>query len=199
MTAPRSLQVAPRGSVGDEKAKPHEELPLLAFDTSGPCCAAALLLPGRVIHRLEPMEKGQAERLIPLLEELLAEAGLGWPDLKALAVGTGPGNFTGVRISVAAARGLALGLGIPAIGVTRLEALAYGLPRPLRVIEDARRGEVYVQDFTDSGLGPALPLAEAIARIAAARADQPQPRPAPFYLRGADAAPPSDPPPVILP
>ena len=172
------------------------------------------------------MEKGQAERLIPLLEELLAEAGLGWPDLKALAVGTGPGNFTGVRISVAAARGLALGLGIPAIGVTRLEALAYGLPRPLRVIEDARRGEVYVQDFTDSGpgparlaradsvaplsnltgsaagpdaLSPALPLAEAIARIAAARADQPQPRPAPFYLRGADAAPPPDPPPVILP
>jgi len=172
------------------------------------------------------MEKGQAERLIPLLEDVLAEGGLNWRDLKALAVGTGPGNFTGVRISVAAARGLALGLGIPAIGVTRLEALAYGLPRPLRVIEDARRGEVYVQDFTAEGAGPArlakaesiaplpnvtgsaaesgalppaLPLAEAIARIAASHADRPQPRPAPFYLRGADAAPPSDPPPVILP
>ena len=172
------------------------------------------------------MEKGQAERLIPLLEEVLAEGGLGWTDLKALAVGTGPGNFTGVRIAVAAARGLALGLGIPAVGVTRLEALAHGLPRPLTVVEDARRGEVYVQDFTVDGPGtarlatadsvtplpnvtgsaagpaaspPAMPLAEAIARIAATRADIPQPRPAPFYLRGADAAPPSDPPPVILP
>jgi tRNA threonylcarbamoyladenosine biosynthesis protein TsaB len=206
-------------------------LPIMAFDTSAAHCAVALLLsgpstPDRVIQRLEPMEKGQAERLIPLLEEVLAEGGIGWSALKALAVGTGPGNFTGVRISVAAARGLALGLGIPAVGVTRLEALAHGLPRPLRVIEDARRGEVYVQDFASDGRGPArladadavfrsgyvtgsaagpdafaptMPLAEAIARIGAERAAIPQPRPAPFYLRGADAALPSDPPPVILP
>jgi tRNA threonylcarbamoyl adenosine modification protein YeaZ len=201
---------------------------VLAFDTSAAHCAAALLLPdGRVLTRLEPMEKGQAERLMPLLEELLVEAGLGWSDLTRLAVGTGPGNFTGVRIAVAAARGLALGLGIPALGITRLEALAFGLPRPITVVEDARRGEVYVQGFgtetseallldgsdlahvvetahvTGSAAGPAalppaMPLAEAMARLAAARA-LPQPRPAPFYLRGADAAPPSDPPPVILP
>lgn len=201
---------------------------VLAFDTSAAHCAAALLLPGgRVLTRLEPMDKGQAERLMPLLEELLREAGLGWSDLTRLAVGTGPGNFTGVRIAVAAARGLALGLGIPAVGITRLEALAFGLPRPITVVEDARRGEVYVQGFGTetseallmdgsdlahvvetahvtgsaagpSALPPAMPLAEAMARLAAAR-DLPQPRPAPFYLRGADAAPPSDPPPVILP
>ena len=173
------------------------------------------------------MDKGQAERLLPLLEALLADAGLVWADLTRLAVGTGPGNFTGVRIAVAAARGLALGLGIPAIGVTRLEALAHGLPRPLTVIEDARRDEAYVQEFgtetptarllsqaevpqvlatrfiTGSAAGPdalpsAQPLAEAIALISASRA-LPQARPAPFYLRGADAAPPADPPPVILP
>ena len=197
---------------------------VLAFDTSAAHCAAALLLPdGQVIQRLEPMEKGQAERLMPLLEDLLAEAGLGWGDLTRIAVGTGPGNFTGVRISVAAARGLALGLGIPALGITRLEALAYGLPRPLLVAEDARRGEAYAQGFDLQGfetaclspisdlppaphvtgsafaeaLPPALPLAEAMARLAAQRA--PGPRPAPFYLRSADAAPPADPPPVILP
>ncbi|OYW58073.1 MAG: tRNA (adenosine(37)-N6)-threonylcarbamoyltransferase complex dimerization subunit type 1 TsaB, partial [Rhodobacterales bacterium 12-65-15] len=100
----------------------HEELSLLAFDTSVAHCAAALLLPDRLILREEAMEKGQAERLMPLLEEILADGGIGWHDLSALAVGTGPGNFTGVRIAVAAARGLALGLKIPAIGVTLLEA-----------------------------------------------------------------------------
>lgn len=166
------------------------------------------------------MAKGQAERLVPLLEEMLVEAGIGWADLFAIGVGTGPGNFTGVRISVAAARGLALGLGIPAVGVTTLEAMALGAARPVMVVIDARRDEVYVQGFADGGnspaqviaasnvLGPVIgyggadpqfPLAEAIARIAAQRFVTQQPRPAPFYLRGADAAPPSDPPPVILP
>lgn len=197
---------------------------ILAFDTSAAQCAAALLCGDRVWLKIEAMDKGQAERLLPLLAEVLAEAGVAWRDLAAIAVGTGPGNFTGVRISVAAARGLALGLGIPAIGVTRLEALAHGLPRPLTVIEDARRGEVYVQSFTDAGAGPAriatpedlgaveavqtgsgcdgvaaaMPLVQAMAQIAARRLGSDQPRPAPFYLRGADAAPPSDPPPVIL-
>ena len=121
---------------------------ILAFDTSAAHCAAALLIGDRIVaSAFEPMEKGQAERLLPLLQEVLAEAGLGWRDLTALAVGTGPGNFTGVRIAVAAARGLALGLGIPAVGITRLEALAFGLPRPITVVEDARRCEVYVQGF----------------------------------------------------
>lgn len=202
---------------------------ILAFDTSAAHCAAALLLPdGRCLIRQEDMAKGQAERLFPLLEELLAEAGIGWPDLAGIGVGTGPGNFTGVRISVAAARGLALSLGVPAVGITRLEALAHGVPRPVTVVEDARRDEAYVQHFHATGsdpaslqalaglsvvgpvagsaaatlglpvLPPAMPLVEAIARLAAPRLASPQPRPAPFYLRGADAAPPSDPPPVIL-
>jgi tRNA threonylcarbamoyladenosine biosynthesis protein TsaB len=199
---------------------------ILAFDTSAAHCAAALLFGDKVFLRNESMEKGQAERLMPLLEEVLAEGGIGWGDLAAVCVGTGPGNFTGVRIAVAAARGLALGLKIPAIGVTRMEALAHGLPRPITVIEDARRGEVYVQGFDHSGPLPAfmakaedpgevfsavtgnavvdglvssMPLVQAMAEIARGRIGEPGPRPAPFYLRGADAAPPSDPPPVILP
>jgi tRNA threonylcarbamoyl adenosine modification protein YeaZ len=201
---------------------------ILAFDTSAAHCAAALILPdGRVLNRLEPMEKGQAERLLPLLEDLLAEGAIGWPDVTRIGVGTGPGNFTGVRIAVAAARGLAMGLGIPAIGVPRLQALAHDLPRPVTVIEDARRGQVYVQTFGlgdetahildqsdlidraiathicgnavgQGALPAAMPLAQAIALIAAAR-PLPQPRPAPFYLRAADALPSSDPPVVILP
>lgn len=199
---------------------------ILAFDTSAAHCAAALLSGDRIVaEALVPMEKGQSEALLPLLESVLAP--YQWADLSALAVGTGPGNFTGVRISVALARGLALGLNIPAIGVTRLEALAHGLPRPVTVIEDARRGAVYLQGFgtPDEGarltdlsdlpaacntalttgsaaanpLAPAMPLTHAIAHIAASRLGYTNPRPAPFYLRGADAAPPSDPPPVILP
>ncbi|MDP3339033.1 tRNA (adenosine(37)-N6)-threonylcarbamoyltransferase complex dimerization subunit type 1 TsaB [Frigidibacter sp.] len=212
---------------------------ILAFDTSAAHCAAALLRGDEVVTaRLEPMAKGQAERLMPLLEELLAEVGVGWRDLAAIAVGIGPGNFTGIRISVAAARGLALSLRIPAIGVGTLEALALDLPRPVLAVTDARRGEVYAQGFgagpaeprlmtaealTDLPPGlalvgdgaavlhalrpdlrelpPALPFAEALARITAARLarGQPQPRPAPLYLRSADAAPASDPPPVLLP
>ncbi len=104
------------------------------------------------------MAIGQAERLMPLLEELLREAGVTWRDLAALGVGTGPGNFTGVRISVAAARGLALGLRVPAIGVTAFEALAWGLDACLAA-RDARLGQVHLQAFGAGAFGPAtLPL-----------------------------------------
>jgi tRNA threonylcarbamoyladenosine biosynthesis protein TsaB len=211
----------------------------LAFDTSAAHCAAALLSGESLLAAAhEPMGKGQAERLMVLVTEVMAAGGAGLSDLDAIGVGVGPGNFTGIRISVSAARGLALGLGIPAVGVSTLEALAHGLPRPITVIEDARRGEVYVQEFDSAGgddpllltpgdlphviaggavtgsaaglaaaalpgsavLPPALPLAEAIARIAAQRFRNPDlPRPAPLYLRAADAAPSRQPSPMILP
>lgn len=179
------------------------------------------------------MDKGQAERLMPMLAEMLAEAGIGWRDLGCIGVGCGPGNFTGVRIAVAAARGLALGLGIPAVGVTALEAQVLGVGGVVVSSLDARRGAIYVQVFGLDGQAvicdldslPVLPVGAtcvgfmseaiaarcggqviaaqepmvvALARIAVSRRNLGG-RPAPFYLRGADAAPPSDPPPVILP
>ena len=172
---------------------------ILSFDTSAAHCVAALLIGDRVVAaRDEAMATGQAERLVVMLEEMLAEARIGWSDLSAIGVGIGPGNFTGIRISVAAARGLALSLGIPAIGVSRLEAVAFGHPRPVRTVVDARRGQVYAQDFpdgapvlTDAAEGVTegtVPLAEAIARIAAGRTESAA-LPAPLYIREADAAP----------
>lgn len=90
------------------------------------------------------MTRGQAERLIPLLQEVLRDADLDWSDLTRIGVGIGPGNFTGIRISVAAARGLALGLRIPAIGVSSLEALTHGTNGPVVTSVDARAGKVYL-------------------------------------------------------
>ncbi len=164
------------------------------------------------------MAKGQAERLLPMIEEMMSSTGLTWADFAAIGVGVGPGNFTGIRISVALARGLALGLDIPAIGITGFDARAQGTDlNDFYVTIPAPRGQVYAQRFGKTSpselldappqgapivqmetLSPAR-LALAIAQIAAGRMGQDQPRPAPFYLRPADAAPPSDPPPVILP
>ncbi|SMR82671.1 tRNA threonylcarbamoyl adenosine modification protein YeaZ [Aliiroseovarius halocynthiae] len=196
---------------------------ILAFDTSAAHCAAALLCGDQIVaERHEHMAKGQAERLFPLLEEVQAEANMAWADLAALGVGIGPGNFTGIRIAVSAARGLALSLGIPAIGVSSLEAQVVDAPRPVWSLIDARRDHLYAQSFSAEGngapdlisadeidalsgarIGPNLDHspAPAIARIAAERMQSGDTldRPAPLYIRTADAAPPRDPAPVILP
>ncbi len=118
---------------------------VLGFDTAAAHCAAALVSGHRLLAaRDEAMPTGQADRLVPLIEELLGEAGLDWRDLHGIGVGTGPGNFTGVRIGVSLARGLALGLGVPALGVTAFEALGLGRPDAL-LVRDARLGQVHLQ------------------------------------------------------
>ena len=125
---------------------------ILAFDTSAAHCAAAVILGDSVVASLhEPMAKGQAERLVPMLQECLSHAGAGWRDLAALGVGIGPGNFTGTRIAVSTARGIALARGIPAHGVSAFDALAYGLPRPVLAAIDARQGRVYLRQYRLDG------------------------------------------------
>ena len=123
---------------------------ILAFDTSASYCAAALLGAGQVlVTRHIPMARGQGEALMPLLEETLDQADRNWGDLTGLAVGTGPGNFTGIRISVSASRGLSMALSVPALGVSMLEALAHGVQGPVLTCLDAYKDHVYLQSFTD--------------------------------------------------
>jgi len=162
-----------------------------------------------VAVRSEDMARGQAERLMPLLQDILASQDVAWRDLSRIGVGIGPGNFTGIRISVALARGLALSLGIPAIGVSTLDAIRAGTASGIPCVP-APRGQAYVQTETgqprlvafDDVEHPALPsapgeLAQAIARLAAA-APRDGPPPAPLYVRPADAAPARDAAPRIL-
>lgn len=182
---------------------------ILGFDTSAAHCAAALLSGDRCIAAAaEDMRQGQAERLFPLLESLLNEVGADWGDLSRIGVGVGPGNFTGIRISVSAARGLALSLGVPAIGVSTFEAIEAAsdhLPAvrgPRDQVYLARPGcapsleiEAQVQQALAFPPTPAQ-LAQNIARRAALAV--PGPAPAPLYVRAADAAPARDTAPAIL-
>ena len=187
---------------------PSEPL-VLGFDTSAAHCAAALLLGDRVLAmRAEPMARGQAERLMPLLEEVLAEAGHVWGDLARIGVGVGPGNFTGIRIGVSAARGLALALDIPAIGVSGFEIIAEAegpdaipaIPAPQGQAYTWRDGApafVAAEDLAGaSGLPEPQEMARHIARVAT-RAEA-APAPVPLYVKPADAAPPRDAPPEIV-
>lgn len=93
----------------------------LAIDTSEQACSVALACEGTVIDRAsEIIGRGHAERLLPLIEERLAAAGRSYKDLERIAVTTGPGTFTGLRIGLSVARGLALQADIPCVGVTGL-------------------------------------------------------------------------------
>jgi tRNA threonylcarbamoyladenosine biosynthesis protein TsaB len=142
---------------------------ILGFDTCFPALSVAV---GRsvgsssvhVVSRTELMATGQAERLLPRVGELLAEAGLGIEDIDRLAVTVGPGSFTGTRIGIAAARALKLARDIPIVTFTSLEAIALSpaiVPEPgeddLVVAIDAHRGEAYGQVFdavTREPIGP---------------------------------------------
>jgi tRNA threonylcarbamoyladenosine biosynthesis protein TsaB len=136
---------------------------ILALDTSLAACSVAVLDGGAVLaRRHDVIGRGHAERLMPMLAEVLAAAGVGIGDMDRLAVTTGPGTFTGIRVGLAAARGLALATGRPLIGVTTFEALvaAQSEPdaagRPALVAVDAGRGDIYVQLF-DSTHAPLTP------------------------------------------
>ncbi|MGB0967925.1 MAG: tRNA (adenosine(37)-N6)-threonylcarbamoyltransferase complex dimerization subunit type 1 TsaB [Halocynthiibacter sp.] len=189
----------------------------LGFDTSAAHVAAALLSGDDVLAvQADLMAKGQAEHLMPMIEEMLSISGKSWQDLDRIGVGIGPGNFTGIRIAVSAARGLGLSLNIPAVGVNGFEVAALGAPVPCRALVNAPRDQVYclesgqdapvlipradladnnLSSFEFSSLTP-TEISVRIARIASV--SDTQERPAPLYIRAADAAPPKDPLPQIV-
>jgi tRNA threonylcarbamoyladenosine biosynthesis protein TsaB len=111
---------------------------ILAFDTATDAATSALVRDGEVLGE----RRSSAVRVLADADELLVAAGLCPKDVSALAVGTGPGSFTGLRIGLAAARGLALALDVPVAGISTLEALAAGAPGAVPVV-DAKRKEVF--------------------------------------------------------
>jgi len=124
---------------------------LLAIDTATESCSAALWVDGTMHHRMTVQARLHAEYILPFINELLQQAQINKSDIQGLIVGQGPGAFTGVRIGVGVAQGLALALGIPVLPVSNLQTLAYSAYRQLKsndaktivVATDARMNEVY--------------------------------------------------------
>jgi tRNA threonylcarbamoyladenosine biosynthesis protein TsaB len=132
---------------------------VLALDTCLASCSVAVSDGERVLASArEVMARGHQERLAPMAQQVMAEAGVSFDRLGRIGVTVGPGSFTGLRVGIAFAKGLATALDLPAAGVGSLEALA---------VVDARRGQVYIQGFED---GRALMAPDALtAETAAAR------------------------------
>ena len=136
---------------------------ILAFDTATSACSAALWEDGAVrARRFETMTRGQAEALVPMIVDVMDEAGTEFSGLDLIAVTVGPGAFTGLRIGLAAARGMALAAAVPCLGITTLEAVADGVPEgeragaTLLVSLTTKRQDVYAQTF-DARLTPLTP------------------------------------------
>jgi tRNA threonylcarbamoyladenosine biosynthesis protein TsaB len=148
---------------------------ILALDTATSACSAALWRDGMVLaHRFAIMPRGQSEALLPMVRDVMRQSGCGFPDLGLIAVTVGPGAFTGLRIGLAAARGMALASGVGCLGLTTLEAVAHGVPGaerdgvPILVALESKRADIYAQVFSAdlAPLGsPQALLPEDLARV----------------------------------
>jgi tRNA threonylcarbamoyladenosine biosynthesis protein TsaB len=132
---------------------------ILALDTATEICSAALLIDERLLQREQRLERGHAAAILPMVDALLTEAGVGLRALDAIAFGRGPGAFTGVRLAASVTQGLAFGAALPVVPVSDLQALAQrafdedGAIARVLVCADARMREVYWGCFERSGEG----------------------------------------------
>ncbi len=136
---------------------------VLAIDTAAQQCAVSVLMPdGTSASIAEPAMRGQPERVVPMMGEILQQAGLRYQDLSRIAVTTGPGSFTGLRVGLAAAKGLGFALSIPVIGIGSFSAFAASRPdSAAAIVIESRRDELYWRLATgEIGCG----TAETIAR-----------------------------------
>ncbi len=134
---------------------------LLAIETATEACSVALLHGDALLDRTELAPRRHAELVLPMAEDLLAEAGIARRQLDVIAVGQGPGAFTGVRLAISVAQGLALALDIPVVPVSSLAALAVQAPRngaAILAAIDARRDEIYAGVFRFDADGLVEPL-----------------------------------------
>ncbi len=133
---------------------------ILALDTSTEYCSVAVSVDGKTLVRSEPGNR-HAERILSLVDALLAEAGVSLKQLDAIAFGRGPGSFTGLRIGAGVAQGLAFGAGLPVVPVSSLATLAQGVdaPRVLAAL-DARMNQVYWGSFRRNPQGLVEPVGE---------------------------------------
>lgn len=151
---------------------------ILAFDTALASCSAAVIRDGAIVSEIfDDRARGQAERLVPMCLEACAAAEISIENMDAVAVTRGPGTFTGVRIGLAAARGMALALARPLIGVTTLEvtackvavALGNEVGCRIAICHDARRSEAYLQIFdlkSGRAVAASIPAAVPLAEVA---------------------------------
>lgn len=142
---------------------------LLAFETATEACSVALWIDGQVLERFDIAPRRHTELALPWAEQLLAEAGMRRSQLDAIAVGRGPGAFTGVRLAIAISQGIALALECPLIPVSTLAALAMRGTGARRIAAiDARMGEVYLGAFERDGGGIASIASEVVVKPEAA-------------------------------
>lgn len=134
---------------------------LLAFDTSADMVSVAVLDEKKVYAvAQDEMVHGQAENLMPMIDQALQHAHLTLKQLGGIAVTTGPGSFTGVRVALSAARAFGLALNIPVHGVTCFEAVAHNCGQAVRVVLDSKRDDYYSQSFDDKGFATSPPALE---------------------------------------
>lgn len=137
---------------------------VLALDTAATACSVTLWRQGSVLaEESVPMARGHTEVLIPMVRRVLAAAAAGFSDVNLVGVTIGPGAFTGLRVGLAAAHGIALAANVPCVGVTTLEALAAAVQgrkpdeRIVLTVLDTRRGDFYAQAFSAEGTALGMP------------------------------------------